>query len=351
LKIGTIIGARPQFVKVAQLSKLIHSDKLLSETIIHTGQHFEKNMSDIFFDEMKISKPKYNLNINSLPHEKMVEKIVKKIKPILVNEDFDGIIVFGDTNSTVAASLAASNLKIPIFHIEAGLRSNNRTMPEEINRIITDHLSTLLFCPTNNAVENLKKENINKGVFLSGDVMYDAYKKFSILKNKPYNIKKNDKRFVLATIHRRENINNYENLSKIFNNLDKIFNKINVIMPLHPHTKKKIKDYKIETKIKMVEPLGYIEMLSLLRDCELVITDSGGLQKEAFFAKKKCLTVRMQTEWSELVENGTNVLSRPNEVFQFFNKLIKKECDFSLSPYGEGRASKFILESIKKHLF
>ncbi len=350
MKIGTIIGARPQFIKAAPLSKLIHSDKLLSETIIHTGQHFEKNMSDIFFEEMEISKPKYNLNINSLPHEKMVEKIAKKIKPILVNEKFDGIIVFGDTNSTVGGSLAASNLKIPIFHIEAGLRSNNRSMPEEINRIITDHLSTLLFCPTSNAVENLKKENINKGVFLSGDVMYDSYKKFSTLRNKPH-YKKNNNKFVLATIHRRENIDDYENLSKIFNNLDKIFNKIKVIMPLHPHTKKKIRDYNIETRINMVEPLGYIEMLSLLRDCELVITDSGGLQKEAFFAKKKCLTVRMQTEWSELVESGTNVLSRPNDLFKYFIRLIKKECDFSLSPYGEGEASKFILESIKKHLF
>lgn len=351
MKIGTIIGARPQFVKAAPLSKLIHNDNLLSETIIHTGQHFEKNMSDIFFDEMEISKPKYNLDINSLPYGKMVEKIAKRIKPILINEKFDGIIVFGDTNSTIAGSLAASNLKIPIFHIEAGLRSYNRSMPEEINRIITDHLSTLLFCPTSNAVQNLKKESINKGVFLSGDIMYDSYKKFSILNKKHFYQKKNNNRFILATIHRRENIDNYENLSKIFYNLDKIYDKIKIIMPLHPHTKKKIKDYKIETKLNMVEPLGYIDMLSLLGDCELVITDSGGLQKEAFFAKKKCLIVRMETEWPELVENGTNLLSSPNEIFQYFNKFIKKECDFSSSPYGEGKASEFILESIKKYLY
>ena len=345
MKVATIIGARPQFIKAAPISEKINTINSFSEIIIHTGQHFDKKMSDIFFDEMSIPQPNYNLNINQLDYGFMVEMMVKKISPILTEENIDGVLVYGDTNSTLAGSLAAKKLDLPVFHIEAGLRSYDRSMFEENNRIITDHLSSLLFCPSKEAVKNLKKESLTDGVILSGDVMYDVYKKFSFYKdNLNEDLKKSG--YILSTIHRRENINSFEKLSAIFKNLNKINNSQKIIMPLHPHTKQKIEKYKIQTNISLIEPLGYISMLSLLNDCEMVITDSGGLQKESYFAKKKCITIRDQTEWVELIEIGTNVLCQPKNLYHIYNQISKIPDNFSKNLYGNGKASTHIIESI-----
>tara|TARA_B100000579_G_C22789864_1_gene833880 strand:+ start:522 stop:1577 length:1056 start_codon:yes stop_codon:yes gene_type:complete len=346
LNIATIIGARPQFIKAAPISEKIKTIDSLSEIIIHTGQHFDRKMSNIFFDEMNIPEPNYNLNINQVNYCQMIEKMVKKINPILIEEKIHGVMVYGDTNSTLAASLSAKNLNLPIFHVEAGLRSFNRLMLEENNRIITDHLSSLMFCPSENAVKNLLKENLSNGVILSGDVMYDVFLKFSCFKD-DLDSDLIKSKFILATIHRRENINSAEKLSTIFNNLNKINDRQKIIMPLHPHTKKKIKEYEIQSNITFTEPLGYISMLSFLNECEMVITDSGGLQKESFFAKKKCLTIREQTEWNELINQGTNVLCKPEDLNKAYYKISNEECDFSNNFYGDGNASGLIMQSIE----
>jgi len=345
LKIATIIGARPQFIKAAPISEKINTINSLSEIIIHTGQHFDGKMSNIFFDEMNIPLPNYNLNINQLNYGQMIERMVKKINPILIEEKIHGVMVYGDTNSTLAGSISAKKLNLPIFHVEAGLRSFNRSMLEENNRIITDHLSSLLFCPSENSVKNLFKENLTDGVMLSGDVMYDIYLKYSSYKyNFDDDLKKS--KYILATIHRRENINCAKKLSAIFNNLNNMNEEQKIIMPLHPHTKQKIEEYEIQSNITLIDPLGYTSMLSLLNECEIVITDSGGLQKEAYFAKKKCLTVRDQTEWIELIEENANLLCEPENISDSFNKLINQKCNFSKNLYGDGKASAKIIESI-----
>ena len=346
MKIATIIGARPQFIKSAPISEKLNTISSLNEVIIHTGQHFDRKMSNIFFDEMKINKPKYNLNINQYGYGQMIKRMVEKIYPILIEEKIDGVLVFGDTNSTLAGSISASQLNIPVFHIESGLRSFNRSMHEENNRIITDHLSSLLFCPSENAVKNLLKENVIDGVIHSGDVMYDVYLKYSSFKDDLKDDLKSSN-YILATLHRRENISSPEKLLSIFNNLDKINDEKRIIMPLHPHTKQKIKEYKIQSNITFIDPVGYISMLSLLRDCEMVITDSGGLQKESYFAKKKCLTVRKQTEWVELINNGTNILCEPENLKNSYYKILKNKCDFSSNFLGDGNASNFITKSIE----
>ena len=345
MKIATIIGARPQFIKAAPISEKINTINSLSEIIIHTGQHFDGKMSNIFFDEMNIPLPNYNLNINQLNYGQMIERMVKKINPILIEEKIHGVMVYGDTNSTLAGSISAKKLNLPIFHVEAGLRSFNRSMLEENNRIITDHLSSLLFCPSENSVKNLFKENLTDGVMLSGDVMYDIYLKYSSYKyNFDDDLKKS--KYILATIHRRENINCAKKLSAIFNNLNNMNEEQKIIMPLHPHTKQKIEEYEIQSNITLIDPLGYTSMLSLLNECEIVITDSGGLQKEAYFAKKKCLTVRDQTEWIELIEENANLLCEPENISDSFNKLINQKCNFSKNLYGDGKASAKIIESI-----
>ena len=347
MKILTIIGTRPQFIKSATVSQKIKDSDKLTEVIIHTGQHFEKDMSNIFFNEMNLSKPKYNLGINQMNHGLMTARMIEKIEPIIINEAPQCILVYGDTNSTLAGSITAAKLNIPIFHIEAGLRSYNRSMPEEINRVITDHLSSLLFCPTETAINNLTIEGINKGVVLSGDVMYESFLKFSQQSGIKKGIKdKLDTNYILATIHRQENTDNQDKLTSIFSNLDIINDSSQIVMPLHPRTNKKIKDYNIQTKIKILPPLGYLSMLSLLINSQLVITDSGGLQKEAFFAKKKCITVRSETEWVELIDSKTNILTEPKGIFKAFNKIKNNNNEFDNKFFGDGRSSELIVRSI-----
>jgi UDP-GlcNAc3NAcA epimerase len=321
-----------------------------SEVIIHTGQHFDQNMSDIFFNEMGLPKPDYNLNINQMSHGQMTAKMMEKIEPILMDEKPNGVLVYGDTNSTLAGSLTAAKLHMPVFHVEAGLRSYNRAMPEEINRVLTDHLSSLLFCPTENAVNILAKEGVQKGVENCGDVMYDAFLKFKQqIENGENEIPEGDSPYVLATVHRPENTDNKNNLISIFKELDKINQKIRVVLPLHPRTKGQLHKFGIQTKIQWVEPVGYLSMLSLLNSAEMVITDSGGLQKEAFFAEKKCITVRDETEWIELIDIDVNRLSGPSELDGVFEGMRANECDFSKKLYGNGNAGKIIVDSMVEY--
>ena len=350
MKIITVLGARPQFIKAAMVSKNLIAEDSFSEVIIHTGQHFDQNMSDIFFNEMGLPKPDYNLNINQMSHGQMTAKMMEKIEPILMDEKPNGVLVYGDTNSTLAGSLTAAKLHIPVFHVEAGLRSYNRAMPEEINRVLTDHLSSLLFCPTENAVKILAKEGIQKGVENCGDVMYDAFLKFKQqIENGENEIPEVDSPYVLTTIHRPENTDNKNNLISIFKELDKINKKIRVVLPLHPRTKGQLQKFGIQTKIQWIEPIGYLSMLSLLNSAEMVITDSGGLQKEAFFAKKKCITVRHETEWTELIDIGVNRLSTPAELNGIFEGMKANECDFSKKFYGNGNAGKIIVDSMVEY--
>ena len=347
MKIITILGTRPQFIKAAMVSGELAEIDSFSEVIIHTGQHFNQNMSDIFFNEMGIPKPDYNLNINQMSHSKMVAKMMEKIEPILLDQKPNGVLVYGDTNSTLAGSLTAAKLNMPIFHVEAGLRSYNRGMPEEINRVLTDHLSSLLFCPTENAVNILAKEGIQKGVNNCGDVMFNAFLKFNQkIENKILEV---NSPYVLVTIHRPKNTDNQNNLISIFKELDKINEQIRVVLPLHPRTKRRLVKFGIQTKVQWIEPVGYLSMLSLLNSTEMVITDSGGLQKEAFFAKKKCITVRDETEWNELIDIGVNRLSAPAELYDEFKSMRANECDFSKKLYGNGNAGKIIVDSIVEY--
>lgn len=346
MKIVTIVGARPQFIKAAIVSKQIKKINQIDEILIHTGQHYDQNMSQIFFDQLNIPQSKYNLEINKFHHGKMTGLMLSEIEKILLIEQPKGVLVYGDTNSTLAASLAAAKLNIPVFHIEAGLRSYNRSMPEEINRVLTDHISSLLFCPSKNSVSILSKEGINKGVFLTGDVMYDLF----LLENK--SIEKINKEYVLATIHRQENTEDPKKLKAIIDGLEKINTKIKVFLPLHPRTEKKIKEYKLSPTFTLLQPISYKKMLNYIANSKLVITDSGGLQKEAFFAKKKCITIRDETEWVELIQNEVNVLCETSKdaIFLAFNKMLERNCDFSQNLYGNGDASIKIVNKIMEFL-
>ena len=353
MKIVTILGARPQFIKASTVSNLLQTQDSIDEVIIHTGQHFDKNMSAIFLNEMGLPEPHYNLGINQLSHGLMTAKMIENIEPILLKEKPVGVLVYGDANSTLAGGLSAAKLDIPVFHVEAGLRSYNRTMPEEINRIVTDHLSTLLFCPTENAFNLLKREGIQNGVIKSGDVMFDAYIKFSRLyksKEIAFDLQAPDSPYLLATIHRPENTDDQSNLASIFACLNEINKEMKVILPLHPRTKKQMQHYKIHSEINLISPQSYLAVLNLLNGSELVITDSGGLQKEAFFAKKKCITVRKETEWKELTDVGANVLAKPENLFSTFNQMHNTVCDFSSRPYGDGNAAEIVVQNIAKYL-
>ena len=347
--IVTILGARPQFIKAGTVSREIARHAEIKEIIIHTGQHFDKNMSDVFFEEMQIPKPDYNLNINGLGHGAMTGQMLEAIEEILIKENPNWVLVYGDTNSTLAGALAASKLHIKVAHIEAGLRSFNMKMPEEINRILTDRVSNILFCPTNTAVENLKNEgvdNVDSKIVNSGDVMQDGaifYRKFSI---KPNISVPNE--FILCTVHRAENTDDKERISVIFNALNEIGTEKQVVLPLHPRTKKIIEALNIITdNVTIVEPVGYLEMVWLIDNCSLVMTDSGGLQKEAFFFEKPCITLRDETEWVELVDNGFNVLvgADRNKIIAAY-KHQEFNFNFDLALYGGGDASRKIIREL-----
>ncbi|MBN2667620.1 MAG: UDP-N-acetylglucosamine 2-epimerase (non-hydrolyzing) [Bacteroidales bacterium] len=349
MKIITIIGARPQFIKAAALSREIAKHDDIQEIIIHTGQHFDANMSDIFFEQMEIPKPNYNLNINGLSHGAMTGQMLEKIETVLLEEKPDWVLIYGDTNSTIAGALAAKKLHIKVAHVEAGLRSFNMNMPEEVNRILTDRISDILFCPTQTAIDNLKNEgydNINCKIINSGDIMQDAAMFYSNKEQKP-NIDIPEK-FILTTIHRAENTDDPKRMESILSALNDIAKETPIILPLHPRTANIIKksDFKIDN-LTIIEPVGYLEMVYLLNRCELVMTDSGGLQKEAFFFEKSCITMRDETEWVELVNNNFNKLvgADKNKIKDtYFNHQFAT--DFNQNLYGGGTAARSIIEAL-----
>lgn len=359
MKIITIIGARPQFIKAAPFSETFRKKNY--EILIHTGQHYDNNMSDVFFKELNIPEPDYNLNIGSGSHGKQTGRMLEAIEELILKEKPDGILVYGDTNSTLAGALAASKMHVPVFHVEAGLRSYNKLMPEEQNRILTDHISALLLCPTQTAVTNLQKEGITSGVINTGDIMYDAILRNINLSKEQYGNSKwkaglglhrhterlSDKNYYLATIHRAENTDDRSKLEKIFTAFERLDKP--VLMPIHPRTRKLIEtmDLKLDNTI-LIDPVGYLLMLYLTSNAYMVVTDSGGLQKEAYFLQTPCTTLRDQTEWIETLENEWNVLSPI--VIDTIIKTAKRELVCLQHPqpqlFGDGHAAESICEAI-----
>lgn len=354
MKLFSIVGARPQFIKVAALHRAIIKKNFLQHFILHTGQHYDDNLSEIFFTELNIPKPAFSLNIpeNS---ESSGNEMQKKIEKIFIKENPDLIIVYGDTKSTLAGALAAKNSNIKLAHIEAGLRSYNSLMPEEFNRIETDKISDLLFCPTKNSVQNLIKEKYDtaeKKIIFSGDVMLDNYNFFS--QKIKSDLKSNlSKPFTLCTLHRQSLMQSPEKLSEVIKALNKINKHISVILPAHPRLKQVIKDLDLHIDFTITEPVGYLRMIKLLQQCELVITDSGGLQKEAFFSKKICITLRDETEWIELAEASVNFIagdSSCKKIITAFQNARTLKGDFSKSFYGDGNAAEIIVNNIANYL-
>jgi UDP-GlcNAc3NAcA epimerase len=355
-KIVTILGARPQFVKAAVLSRIMSEKNEIEEVIVHTGQHYDVNMSETFFKEMEIPEPKYNLNINGLGHGAMTGQMLEKIEKVLLDEKPDAVVIYGDTNSTIAGALAAKKLDIKVIHVEAGLRSYNMKMPEEINRILTDRISDLLICPTDSAIQNLKKEGFNNmdiRVVKTGDIMKDAvefYGKISAERSdiiSRLDLKKHN--FILATIHRQENTDDPERLRSIFEGLEEISREVQVVLPLHPRTRKILENSDLKYNFTMIDPVGYFDMLELLKNCKMVVTDSGGLQKEAFFNQKHCIIVRDETEWVELVENGFAVIvgSDKDIMLSAFDTYSNSITDFNKNLYGK-KIGQAIYKEIKK---
>lgn len=343
IKVVSIVGARPQFVKAAALSRAIGARKELTEVIIHTGQHFDHFMSDIFFEELAIPPPAYNLEIHGTRHGDMTGKMLIGIETILLDENPDIVLVYGDTNSTLAGALAASKLSIPVVHVEAGLRSFNRSMPEEINRVLTDHVSTLLLCPTQTAVDNLKNEGIVSGVHATGDVMMDATlfskelakTRSTILRD----LKLNYESYSLATIHRPANTDDPEALGKVVAWLNAQTKVRPVVLPLHPRTKAAASRHDISLDgLLVIDPVGYLDMSQLISGCVEVFTDSGGLQKEAYFHSKPCVTLRDETEWVETIDAGWNRLWTTST-------YLPRQ---TISEYGIGKASEVVVELLIK---
>jgi UDP-N-acetylglucosamine 2-epimerase (non-hydrolysing) len=357
IKILCVVGARPNFIKIAPLFEEFKRYKTIKPVLVHTGQHYDFEMSKVFFQELKIPKPDYNLEVGSGTHAWQTAKIMEKLEPVILKEKPDLVIVVGDVNSTLAGALTAAKLNIPVAHIEAGLRSFDFSMPEEINRVLTDRISTFLFCPTKTAVKNLKKEGIKKGVYNVGDITYDTFLKYiGIAQKKSQILKKlnlKPKSYFLLTLHRPSNVDNLENLKNILEAIGESGEK--VVFPVHPRTKKQLKKFKHLityklTNFRFIDPVGYLDMLCLEKNAKKIITDSGGIQKEAYWVKVPCVTLRNTTEWVETVKAGWNVLVGENK-----NKLIKVIKSFQtnkrqFSFFGNGKTSEKILKILLYHL-
>lgn len=380
IKIVTIIGARPQIIKAAALSRAIASKfaDSISEIIVHTGQHYDENMSQVFFDELGIPAPHYNLNVGSGSHGKQTAIMISGIEDILIKENPHGIVLYGDTNSTLAGAIASSKIHVPVIHIEAGLRSFNKAMPEEVNRIMCDHVSTLLFSPTQTGFQNLLNEGFkasvnkpysanNPKIYHSGDVMYDNSLHFSSIAETQTDVitkhalQKNN--FILATIHRNNNTDEPARLNALFNALYKISetHQIDVVLPLHPRTSKLLntnlnpsllEKIKSSTYFKITPPVSFLEMIALEKNCKIVMTDSGGVQKEAFYFEKPCVILRPETEWIELVECGTAIITDADEqkIISAFSTLTTKIDMKFPKLYGDGKAAEFICSEMLSNL-
>ena len=362
MKIVTIIGARPQIIKAAALSRAIksHYADRIQEVIVHTGQHYDDNMSKVFFDELGIPKPDYNLQVGSASHGVQTAKIIEGIEQILMDEKPDYIVLYGDTNSTLAGAVAASKIHVPIVHIEAGLRSFNKSMPEEINRIVCDHCSTLLFSPTQAGIGNLAKEGFkmdnigpytidNPKVFHCGDIMYDNSLHFSKIAEQKTDILKRlglaEKPYVLATLHRDSNTDNPERLNAILDAFTELSKEITVVLPMHPRTRKHASDFHPDNVI-VIEPVSFLEMIQLEKHALLILTDSGGVQKESYFFKKPCAILRPETEWVEIVEAGAATLvdAEKDKILATTRQYLQQPpVDFP-EIFGDGHAAEFILE-------
>jgi len=345
LKITTIIGARPQFIKAGVVSREIKKHEDITEIIIHTGQHYDYNMSDIFFKELEIPFPDYSLNVGSGSHGVQTAKMLAKIEEVLIKEKPDWVLVYGDTNSTLAGSLAAVKLHQKVAHVEAGLRSFNRLMPEEINRILTDRISDVLFAPTQNAVAELSKEGLSENTLFVGDVMYDSvlfYQKKIKQNFSAYKIPNIPQDYYLATIHRAENTdfpNRLQSILDAFGELDKP-----VILPLHPRTKNIIMNFKVPKNAVIIEPVSYLQMLALVINSAKVLTDSGGLQKEAYFLNKYCVTMRDETEWIETLENDWNIIVGADKD-KIINATMKKNSNSDrIDAFGNGNSAGKIIK-------
>ena len=363
MKIVTVIGARPQIIKAAALSRAIeeHFKNEVQEVIVHTGQHYDDNMSQVFFDELGIQQPDYNLGVGSASHGVQTARMIEGIEEILMKEKPDCLVLYGDTNSTLAGAIAASKIHVPIVHIEAGLRSFNKAMPEEINRICCDHCSTLLFTPTATGYKNLINEGITNGIYHCGDVMYDNTRHYANIADKKSQIL--DKEglrgidYVLCTIHRDNNTDQPERLNAIFKALLKISQNIKVVIPLHPRTSKLLStnlgkpvfdQVTNNANIKILPPASFFDMINLERHAQMVVTDSGGVQKEAFFFQKPCLILRSETEWKEIVECGAAAITDADEnrIVESFNNFIENPPHNYPEIFGDGNAAVFICKEM-----
>ena len=358
MKVLTVIGARPQFIKSAVVSNALR-DFTIDEYLLHSGQHFDDNMSKVFFDEMKIKKPDAYLGISGGSHGSMTGQMLIKIEELIIQEKPEWVLVYGDTNSTLAGALAASKLNIPCAHVEAGLRSDNRRMPEEINRILTDHASDLLFAPTETANDRLISEGIpHDKIVRTGDVMLDAaihYGEIAQERSKIIStLSLDNSKYALCTLHRAENVDDPKALAWIVEGLSELSISMTVVLPLHPRTRMRLNDFslfeKLNSKIRIIDPLGFLDILALQKSASVIVTDSGGMQKEAFFQKTPCVTVRTETEWTELMPGGHNRLAIPpkDSILSKVDDALASNLDWSINLYGDGNSSKTIAEILIK---
>jgi len=350
MKIVSVIGARPQFIKAAAVSRVLRTSSGIEEILVHTGQHYDENMSDIFFRQLDIPEPEFNLEVGSGSHAYQTGMMLKGIEDVLQKQKPDYTLVYGDTNSTLAGALAATKLHIPVAHVEAGLRSFNRLMPEEINRIVTDRISDILFAPTLTAITNLKNEGLEKNTVFSGDVMYDSvlfYREMIVSGGDKYMTKGLPVSYLLATIHRAENTDNPENLKNIFMAFSQIGTPI--IFPVHPRTARLLKtEISIPANVIVIDPVGYLEMLWLTMHADKVLTDSGGLQKEAYFLGRQCITMRTETEWVETLHDNWNIVTGPDPVKILEAVLSEKPHAPQRQDFGTGKSATVIAETLMK---
>ena len=344
-RIVTVVGARPQFVKAAAVSRVLKRSSSLQETLVHTGQHFDENMSKVFFSELGIDAPAFDLEVSGGTHGAMTGRMLERLESILLEQKPDAVLVYGDTNSTLAGALAATKLHIPAVHVEAGLRSFNRQMPEEINRVIVDHISSLLLCPTELSIRNLKQENIEKGVSWVGDVMYDTTLYVSRAAMKTSTIVErlglSDKQFGLCTLHRAENTDDPARFARILDYIAEQSRALPLVFPVHPRVAGRVTPWAAKLpQVTVIDPVGYIDMHRLLAGASTVLTDSGGLQKEAYFHRVPCITIRDETEWVETIEAGWNRLWTVSDFKPRRN----------ISEYGDGHAAEKIVACIETYL-